>query len=563
MRRFVLIDQSITGEGGHYLSYARAVLDSAAEEGFLPVLCVNQRFCTANGLPHRIYPAFTYTSLEALSSFRLSRSSEDGDRLRYLWGGVIKPAIQRVARTVFGANYGKVRAHLFPQNSVSQKETKEQSYKTACFAKDLCSLLSLLRLNKEDIVFFPTISVVELRGLKQTLQRMGENNLPTFRLLFRWSLFRGRRQDYSNELPALGYIQDNFRACEVLYTKGILRFYTDSDRLSEQYNLFSQCMFSVLPIPHTQYPTINIRHEKKVISYLGDARIEKGFIHLPEIVDALSSEDVQFQIQANYNIPGGEGGIAICRKRLQQKKNVMLYESALDAGEYTSALSRTDIMLILYDPKQYYARSSGIFAEAIALGIPALVPADTWMSEQVCRGRYKRFSEIVEMFGVCQADLEVTGSDFCWKRKTDSFAQIILHFVVDWKCSCNSVRVEAVMESDCEEEIKKGIDFIERAENNDCFLLFKISSKCRQIRFHLSGTYGQVLPKICSVRAVELCDNAPDCGNICEIFDSFDQCGEILKTMIEFYTTIRDSAELYSKSWSSYHNPKSLVNQFR
>ena len=73
MRRFILIDQSITGEGGHYLTYARAVLDSAKKEGFLPVLCVNRRFSLEAGLSYRVYPAFDYTALESMSTFLRGR----------------------------------------------------------------------------------------------------------------------------------------------------------------------------------------------------------------------------------------------------------------------------------------------------------------------------------------------------------------------------------------------------------------------------------------------------------------------------------------------------------
>ena len=351
MRRFVLIDQSITAEGGHYLSYARTVLDSAGELGFQPVLCVNRRFHAADGLPYRIYPAFTYTSLESRSSFRLRSSETDGGGKGYLWGGIIKPAVQRAARIVFGVRYREVRRRFFPANPPWSDETEERAYKAAHYSQDILALLSVLDLCTEDVVFFPALSIVELRGLEQALRTIDWRRLPSMHLLFRWNPFHGKRRDYGEELQRMDYERDCFRRCEDIH---ILHFHTDSERLAEQYNYFSQCRFSVFPIPHTDYPVSSVWQDKRerIISYLGDARPEKGFLHLPEVVEALSCESVHFQIQANFNIPGGEGGVAACRRKLRRTANVTLFETALDANKYASALAQTDIMLILYDPEQ-------------------------------------------------------------------------------------------------------------------------------------------------------------------------------------------------------------------
>jgi len=560
MKRFVLIDQSVTGEGGHYLSYARAVLDSAAAEAFLPVLCVNRRFDVAEELPYRIYPAFTYTSQESISTFRLRGCGTD--RRSYLWGAVVKPVVQRAARIVFGTHYHEVRTRFFPSKPLQSRETEEKKYKAACFSRDFLALLSVLELCKEDIVFFPTLSIVELHGLEQALRTIDWSRLPLIHLLFRWNPFQGRREDYDEELQRMEYERERLQNCEDIH---ILRFHTDSERLVEQYNRFSRCRFSVLPIPHTGYQVHSVESERKewTLSYLGDARPEKGFLYLPKVIDALSDQKVRFQIQANFNIPGGEGGVASCRRKLQRKANVTLHATALDAERYAFALAQTDIMLILYDPEQYYARTSGIFAEAMAAGIPALVPADTWMSAQVCKGRYVQLGEIVKRYGLSQTNMEVTGKEFLWKRKENPTSQIILRFTVDWDCGGDSVRVEAVMESKQNAEIGRAIDFIEKDGENNCLLLFGVPQNCNAIRFRLDGTYGQALPRIYMVKAIELSGDAPFSGGICGIFDSYDQCGAIIKSMIRHYSSIQKSTEWYSKNWSMYHNSKSFTDRLR
>lgn len=559
MRRFILIDQSITGEGGHYLSYACAVMNGAIAEGFLPVLCVNYRFGTAKELPYRVYPAFRYTSLESTSSFRLRGSMADAGGSGYLWGGMIKPAIQRAARIVFGARYQKARAHFFPHKSLKSSETAEQAHKASCFMQDFLALLSRLELCAEDIVFFPTLSIVELHGLEQAIHEIDCTQMPSFHLLFRWNPFHGKRKDYGEELEQMSYERECFGRCEDI---NFLHFYTDSERLAEQYNCFSKCRFSVLPIPHTGY-TVSDAWQKKserTISYLGDARPEKGFLQLPRVINALARERVQFQVQANYNIPGGEGGVAKCRKKLRNIENVALFETALNAEKYSAALKKTDIMLILYDPEQYYARSSGIFAEAMAAGIPALVPADTWMSAQVCKERNEQLGKIAAQFGARQFNVEITNGEFVWKNERGYTAKIILRFIVNWANGCDSICIQAAVENEDRAELGQAVDYVERERGNECFALFSVPKRCNAIKFHLNGTYEQKMPKIYSVEVIELCANTPEFGGICRIFDSYDQCGAILRDMIEHYPIIRRSTEQYSKKWSMFHNAGFLIN---
>ena len=55
----------------------------------------------------------------------------------------------------------------------------------------------------------------------------------------------------------------------------------------------------------------------------------------------------------------------------------------LPSGEYWGALKDSDIVLLLYDSKNYAVRSSGVLVEALATGTPVIVPAGTWMARQV------------------------------------------------------------------------------------------------------------------------------------------------------------------------------------
>jgi glycosyltransferase involved in cell wall biosynthesis len=57
----------------------------------------------------------------------------------------------------------------------------------------------------------------------------------------------------------------------------------------------------------------------------------------------------------------------------------VLLEHGLDPAAYQALLADADLLLLPYDAAAYGPRSSGILAEARALGVPAVVPAGCWM----------------------------------------------------------------------------------------------------------------------------------------------------------------------------------------
>jgi glycosyltransferase involved in cell wall biosynthesis len=57
-----------------------------------------------------------------------------------------------------------------------------------------------------------------------------------------------------------------------------------------------------------------------------------------------------------------------------------------DFVEYLTGLSRSSLLVLPYEPHAARSQSSGPFIEAAALGKPVVVPAGTWMSEQLAAG---------------------------------------------------------------------------------------------------------------------------------------------------------------------------------
>lgn len=366
MAKFLLIDGSITGFGGHHHQYAAHCLEAASKSGYQTYLATNVKNTDTGQFPWKVIPAYRdgFWENDAYSA-RLS-----GLYARFRQSRFKMPyslALRVLGPLVLGRMLGK--------KSIER------------FAQDTRKLLSQISLEKEDIVFVPTSGLTELLGAGEA------GGGGTWHFLFRRNIHEGSPHRYSYAYVKLRLLRLAFS--RFLARPGVrARFWTDSDQLTEQYTMAAPG-FATLPIPHT-YPPSEPPSGPPAVSYLGDARSEKGYHHLPRAVGDLWGriEDgkLRFVVQSNFNVPRGEPAAAVARAQLEQMSvpgKLDLLLEPLEPADYREALASSSALLLPYDPVNYYARSSGICAEALAQGIPVIVPAGTWMSRQFASKAYE------------------------------------------------------------------------------------------------------------------------------------------------------------------------------
>jgi glycosyltransferase involved in cell wall biosynthesis len=103
------------------------------------------------------------------------------------------------------------------------------------------------------------------------------------------------------------------------------------------------------------------------------------------LLPQLRNGDVRLIVQSNFNIPGGEPGMADARAALAACPNTEVLDRSLEDDEYGRHMAETHLVLLPYQADRYVARTSGILAEAIHAGVPMVVPDGTWLSEQLRR----------------------------------------------------------------------------------------------------------------------------------------------------------------------------------
>jgi len=120
------------------------------------------------------------------------------------------------------------------------------------------------------------------------------------------------------------------------------------------------------------------------IACLGVSRGEKGYHLLPEVAALCRAADprTQFIVQSTEST---DPLVHEARKRLEAQPNIRLMVGSFEPAAYSSVLGGADLVLLPYYPPDYLTRSSGVFLQAAAAGVPVVVPAGTWMADRVQR----------------------------------------------------------------------------------------------------------------------------------------------------------------------------------
>jgi glycosyltransferase involved in cell wall biosynthesis len=203
-----------------------------------------------------------------------------------------------------------------------------------------------------------------------------------------------------------------------------LRLVTDSSCLAREYRRITDCSIDVVPIPHTHPEglrdevfcgTLPGRQEGQIrIVYLGDARGEKGFGLLPFAVMALTerfgTNRLQFVLQSYVSSPHHEPmNSAIAEMESLNLSNLHLIKRPLSEAEYHTLLGSADLVLLPYDGLVYRSRTSGPFVEALCTGKPVVIPAQTWMADELGGSRAGTLfqeSTDAEFYSACVSAIE-------------------------------------------------------------------------------------------------------------------------------------------------------------
>ncbi len=128
--------------------------------------------------------------------------------------------------------------------------------------------------------------------------------------------------------------------------------------------------------------------ERVDILYLGDAKTEKGFRRLPDLVRTRLQEKPQKHFIIQYSSNGEEALLpfeAELEALATLEARLTVHRGFLSHDRLEALLRAAEGVTLDYDPQYYAEKSSGVLWLAMARNINVLVPPGTWLRREASR----------------------------------------------------------------------------------------------------------------------------------------------------------------------------------
>ena len=352
--KILIVDSGMKNLGGHNFSYTRAVQNALTENSFEVDVFANKL------LPQDLVKSSGYKPV-------------------FTHGAYDFPPFKGIKRDL---------AHVYAQSVIYADELEHELEN---------------KLSDYSAIFCHTIGDFELIGWNKFLSRNKLNShlfllLRTTPNFTRMPLLKRKLHPYLRIKPH--YLNSIYAKLKDKFT-----LVTDSQLLTNDYRSIYKHHIVTLPIPINKYflsseesyassliafkNRYDLNRKELYIGYMGDARGSKGFHLLPELVSGVISKTdrVHFLVQCSVN-KTGNSDLPVGLTEIQQiaeveNKRVTLVSERLSEEDYANMFRCLDIVLVPYFTPLYAEATSGIFAEAIALGKPAVVTETTWMAHEL------------------------------------------------------------------------------------------------------------------------------------------------------------------------------------
>ncbi|MEY8335230.1 hypothetical protein AALB53_19305 [Lachnospiraceae bacterium 47-T17] len=664
MSKFILIDQSIRGNGGHYLEYATNVLNEAKKMGYCVGLATNKDF--HEKAPWDVFPIYKYdiwgSTGKKKVSFYKTRSLAAKIRrvlvlerskfhfslmgqfltffkrrdfsasiktfgkfgflsqlgicvsgaillLLFMLYKIIKGVYNLICKTPllgglihkFAMFMQKIRTFMVKALKQMKRVIHYRSWEKN-FYKSTRKTIEHFQIGAGDIIFIPTLAVPDMSAVAKCIHVSKPAQKASWHMIFRRNMFQGREPVYSfDDIEVKAFRK------ALLYFKNLTEqwdnafFYTDTERLTAQYEYLNIYNFSTLPIPidpDLQKNKFPQNSGPITLTYLGDARREKGYQFLNSIVDELWEEyivpkKIDFNIQSNYTFCDIKSNYdvvyAMDQLSLYDSSAVKMCNRSMGGKEYADFVAQGNIGLLFYDRENYYARSSGALIECICTGMPVIVPSASWLAIDVDRQNYRYIDSLKANLEMCvffdsewmtaQAYQEKEAANISclfengilsfsdYDNRVVKICELVEHaayLTISYKIfsliQCgNYVRTKIILKD------KYGLvvdefqsdNFIENEKVN---ILYPVKADTYTAEIYMWAAFYKQPIKITDIQ-IEFwnSDHEIPLGSYGLVYSNEADITPLLRNMIDFYADYRNAAIKQAKRYNQYHTAENLV----
>jgi glycosyltransferase involved in cell wall biosynthesis len=434
MAKFILVDHSLYGVGGHHYAYAVNVLRAAEAMGHQIVVATHVDFRAPDELPKswQLLPVFTRDAYRGFSVFNGNeqslRSMTSLHPESRTWGKRTRDWFQTTFdwRNLSRTHRRRVRQY--------RKHLRQSPKVLEEFARECEQVFEAVAVGGDDAVFVPTLTEFDLKWLALLLHRRPDLLVAPWHLQFHFNFLEGREPDYAAQAEQFAAMQRHFASQLNQIPGHRVFFYTTTRQLSAQYESLGMGTFQ--PLPYPVKAPIAMRPETPLRSQInkplrltcgGCVRPEKGYEWLSSAIaelwnDYFATSRVQLLIQTDaedlsLSPPAHQRPRFVDRVAQVETADtpIVCVRGPLPAEEYARLIQCADIGLFLYDSERYYTRCSGVLLEMLSAGVPVIVPAGCWLSAQIAEQIYAHLDGVIA--DVPSVD-RLSVAQMLWQRAT-------------------------------------------------------------------------------------------------------------------------------------------------
>jgi glycosyltransferase involved in cell wall biosynthesis len=142
----------------------------------------------------------------------------------------------------------------------------------------------------------------------------------------------------------------------------------------------------VLPTPHVAMAPLRSRNGKRpiTVAVLGNQRPEKGYQFMPEVARSLLQSNADIRILCHNANPAAMPEAQAALRDLAGKDARLVIDERMAGGDmWQQLLDASDLIILPYASPRFAISYSAVAVEAVANGIPLVVPAGTTMARLV------------------------------------------------------------------------------------------------------------------------------------------------------------------------------------
>lgn len=246
-----------------------------------------------------------------------------------------------------------------------------------------------------DVLFVPTILIDHILGWRKFIKKNIGKNVKKVVLFFvnGQGTYNGPGQPiFFNKTPNKLLFKKALESLKPQIQDGSVLLGCETREMAREYEEFCGLPFEYLPHPVDEVE-IDMQNDSGnyiTISHLGFSRYEKGSDLIQKAIKRYlklnPATKVRFVLQWVTDFHLEDGTLCIKDPALVESPNVEYITTSLGSEEYTKLLAQTDIMLLPYRLRAYYARVSRVAIEAAINSIPMIYTKDSWNESLVTDG---------------------------------------------------------------------------------------------------------------------------------------------------------------------------------